>query len=330
VKAHVLIAAFAAGWIALCATPQGASSAPGRTRTYTNPVWAHDFPDPHVLRWKGKYYAFATHSGPGGFQVMESPDLVHWTHKGGRFEPPWSKEHLWAPEVVAFHGRLYMTYSALNPATHKHDIGIAVADNPLGPWEHKAILVAAGEVRGGVIDATIFFDKDKKPYLIYSEEDPRCIVLRSMAPDLLSVRDDRTVLVRPDRDWEKGVTEAPTMLLRRGVYHLIFSVGWFQSYKRDACYAVAHAQSRSLRGPYAKSPEPILKTVQGKVYSPGHQCIITLPNGQTWMAYHGWDDQNEPLYGSNPLGRTLRIDRLYWRGDTPYLLGPTVTPQPAP
>ncbi len=301
-----------------------------RSATYTNPVWGADFPDPHIIRWKGKYYAYATHSGPGGFQVMESRDLVSWTHKGGCFEPPWSKEHLWAPEVAIHRGKLYLTYSALNPQTRKHDIGIAVSANPLGPFHHKAILVRADANRVGVIDTTVFFDRDRKPYLLYSEEDPRRIVIRSMADDLLSVRDDRTVLVQPDQPRERGVTEAPTLIYRNGVYHLFFSVGWFQSNKADACYAVAHAASRRLRGPYVKSQALVLQTVPGKVYGPGHQCIITTPSGQTWIAYHAWDDRNEPRYGSNPVGRTLRIDRLLWRGDRPYVNGPSTSPQPRP
>lgn len=48
------------------------------------------------------------------------------------------------------------------------------------------------------------------------------------------------------------------------------------------------------------------------------------------MAYHGWDDQGEPRYGANPLGRTLRIDRLRWDGDMPVMDGPTTTPMPVP
>jgi beta-xylosidase len=223
-----------------------------------------------------------------------------------------------------------MTYSALNPETRKHDIGIAAASDPVGPFEHKAILVRAGSNRIGVIDTTVFFDRDGAPYLIYTEEEPRRIVLRRMAPDLLSVSPEVTELVKPDRPYERGVTEAPTLILRNGTYHLFFSVGWFQSNKADACYAVCHAQSRSLNGPYVKSQGPILATVPGKVYGPGHQCIVTLPNGRMWMAYHGWDDRNEPRYGSNPVGRTLRIDPLNWRGDTPYMKGPTTTAQPAP
>jgi beta-xylosidase len=302
-------------------------AAPGEV--YTNPVWPRDFPDPHIVRWKSRFYAYATHAGPGGFQVMESSDLIHWTHRGGCFEPPWSREHLWAPEVIERRGKLYMTYSATNPQTGKHDIGVAVATNPLGPFEHKAILVRAGNNRVGVIDTTVFFDGGR-PYLLYTEEEPRRIVMRSMADDLLSVRNDVTVLVAPDQPRERGVTEAPTLVYRNGVYHLFFSIGWFQSNKADACYAVAHATSRSLRGPYVKSPDLILETVPDQVYGPGHQCIVTLPGGAMWMAYHAWDARNEPRYGSNPAGRTLRVDRIGWRGDRPFVSGPTVTPQPCP
>lgn len=298
--------------------------------TYTNPVFPHDFPDPHVLEHKGMFYAYATHSRGFGFQVMESPDLVNWTHKGTAFEVPWSKVHYWAPEVIEFKGKFYMTYSALDPETKKHEIGIATADSPLGPFTHRAILVRAGEVRTGVIDTNIFHDRDGTSYLLYSEEDPRRIVMRKMAPDLMSVDDTVVELVRPDRPEERGVTEAPTLIYRNGKYHLFYSIGWFQSSKKDASYAVTHAVSKSLRGPYVKDEKPLLGTVPGTVYGPGHQAVIRLKNGDWWMLYHAWDNENEPHYGSNPKGRTLWIDRLRWKGDKPVMEGPSTTPQPAP
>ncbi|MDW8290736.1 MAG: hypothetical protein RMM06_08430, partial [Armatimonadota bacterium] len=71
-------------------------------------------------------------------------------------------------------------------------------------------------------------------------------------------------------------------------------------------------------------------TVPGKVYGPGHQCIVSLPSGEMWMLYHGWDDQNEPMYGSNPLGRTLRLDRLLWKEGKPFVDGPSTEPRPVP
>lgn len=303
---------------------------PPRVSTYANPVYAHDFPDPFILPANGKFYAYATHGGGFGFQVMESPDMVHWTHKGTAFSPPWATEHYWAPEVIAYRGKYYMTYSAKNPDTKKHDIGIAVADSPLGPFQDRAMLVRGDVNKVGVIDTTVLVDRDKTPYLLYSEEDPRRIVLRKMSDDLMRVDDEVIELVHPDRPEDRGVTEAPTLLYRNGMYHLFYSSGWFQSYKKDACYAVYHATSRTLRGPYVKDAKPILATIQGKVYGPGHQSVFTLNSGEMWIAYHAWDDQKEPLYGSNPLGRTLRIDRLLWRGNTPYTNGPTTTPQTVP
>ncbi len=297
---------------------------------YTNPVYAHDFPDPFLQHFGDRFFAFATQSAGHGFQVMESADLVHWTHLGTAFIPPWSSKHLWAPEVVRHRDRFYMTYSALNPRTRKHDIGIATANHPAGPFTHRSILVRGDANRYGVIDGTLFFEDDGTPYLVYSEENPRTIVIRRLTPDLLCAEGEATILIRPDRCWERGITEAPTLILRNGVYHLFFSVGWYQSSKQEACYAVCHASASSLLGPYRKSPSPILATEPGAVYGPGHQCLITLESGETWMAYHAWDNRRQPRYGSNPAGRTLRIDRLVWKGRRPVVSGPTFMPQPAP
>ena len=109
--------------------------------TYTNPVHDRDFPDPHVIRHDGQFYAYATQSGADRFQVMQSPDLVRWTPLVLDFDVPWSKDHLWAPEVHVRDGTFYMTYSALDPESKKHHIGIATASSPTGPFTHRALLV---------------------------------------------------------------------------------------------------------------------------------------------------------------------------------------------
>jgi beta-xylosidase len=302
-------------------------------RVYTNPVWGHDFPDPQMIFFKGLFYVYGTETaavGPG-FQVMSSPDMVHWTRPRIAFTPPWSTRHLWAPEVVHYRGKFYMTYSALNPETKRHDTGIAVSDTPLGPFEHRAILVHADETQGGAIDSTIFFERGGSPYLIYSQEHPRCLVMQPLARDLMSVRPERIVLLHPDRPREHDVTEAPTLIKRNGVYHLFFSTGWFQARKGECNYAVCHASSRQLYGPYVKDREPLITTVPGHVYGPGHQAVITTPAGEMWLVYHGWDPTGEPRYGGgNSGGRSLRIDRILWDGDTPRVVGPTTDPQTAP
>jgi beta-xylosidase len=304
--------------------------------TYTNPVWNRDFPDPFVLRHNGRFYAYGTETAAhgSGFQVMESADLVAWTHRGTCFTPPWSKVQLWAPEVFVQGGTLYCTYSALNPATNKRDIGVATATSPLGPFVHRAIVVPAGENRLGVIDTTVHREPDGSLWLLWSEEDPRGIVLQRLAPDLLSVTGKPTVLMRPDRPWESGVTEAPTVIRRGGRYHLLYSANGFETGKTNSGYCVAHAVAPALAGPYTKTGA-MLAQLPGTVFGPGHQSVVALPSGENWLVYHAWDDQKEPRYGSNPIGRTVRIDRLVWDrlpggGERPRAIGPTTTPQPAP
>ncbi len=315
---------------------KGATASPnGKTpkmATYTNPVWPHDFPDPFVLHYGNRYYAYATAtSGYDGLQVIESRDLVHWDHHQVAFKPPWSNSDYWAPEVDLYKGHLYMIYSAKDPVTGRHDIAIAEGDNPMGPFTHHAILVKGSSANGGAIDADMFVDHDGRPWLIYSEENPRSIAIQELDPTLSRTVSDPVVLLRPILPQERGVTEAPTLIHHDGHYVLFFSGGTYESdTKQDASYMVEYATSQHLLGPYTRGQKPLLQSVPGQVYGPGHQCVLTLPNGSMWMFYHGWNDQAEPHYGSNPLGRTLRMDPIHWHNGLPTMSGPTTTPQEAP
>jgi beta-xylosidase len=297
--------------------------------TYTNPVYARDFPDPFVLRHDGKYHAYATQSGAPTFQHGVSDDLVHWTVGPLDFRGAFSTEHLWAPEVAKLGGKFVMTYSALDPKSKRHHIAVATSDGPAGPFTHRDIIVRGDDNKVGVIDTTVAFENGQ-PYLVYSEETPRRIVARPLREDGLAVTGDLVELIRPSQTWERGVNEAPTIVRRGETVVLIYSGSGYQNDKDQPQYAVGFATAKSLFGPYTKHPTPILETVPNEVYGPGHQCVVQTPNGDWWMLYHGWDNQNQPRYGSNPLGRTLRIDRLVWDGDSPRVLGPTTTAQAAP
>ena len=297
--------------------------------TYVNPVYAKDFPDPFVLAHQGRYYAYGTQTRGTGFQLLESSDLVQWTPRELDFPIPWARDHYWAPEVFENRGRFIMTYSALDPDSKKHHVAVATADRPTGPFAHRAILVRGDDNQVGVIDAHIAVEAGK-PYLIYSEETPRRIVARTLAADLLAVEGPVTEILKPGLDWERGVTEAPSILRRNRVVHLFYSAGPYEGTKNGGRYAIGHASGPSLLGPFLKDPSPLVASVEESVYGPGHQSLIVAPDGATWMLYHAWDAQGQPRYGQNPNGRTLRLDRLDWDGDTPRPFRPTLTPQPAP
>lgn len=302
--------------------------------TYTNPVYAHNFPDPFVFAYMGQFYAYATQNGGKGFQVMTSTDLVNWTPKPPINTPSWSKRNLWAPEMYQRDGKFYLFYSALNMTTKKRDLAVSVGDSPLGPFKDYALLVPGlpenpTSTPDGAIDGTVYYDGDQ-PYLLYIREaPPRALKIAKLAKDFSKLEGEAKDLLHPDRPIEQGILDAPTLIKRGNTYYLFFSGGWFQSDKKDSAYRVWVATSKSLMGPYKKAAKPVLEG-NAETLSPGHQTIFKLPSGEWWMAYHGWDASGDPKYGSNKLGRTLRIDKLTWTKDGPKMDGPSLTPQPAP
>lgn len=303
--------------------------------TFRNPVWERDFPDPFLLRDGKDFYAYGTQSGPGGFQVMTSRDLVHWTHLGRVGKPDWADDQFWAPEVVRRNGKWFLFFSARDRESGKRDLAVAVGESPRGPFRHHAKLVLGrdendGSDDNGAIDATVYEEAGRSYLLYVREAPPRAIKIVALSRDYLRTEGEAKVLLLADRAEERGVLDAPTLVRRGDAYWLFYSSGWFQSRKEDACYRVWAARSPSLMGPYVKPDRPLLETRSGETYSPGHQSLIELPSGEWWIAYHGWNAEGEPRYGHNPSGRTLRLDRLTWTKDGPRANGPTVSEQPAP
>lgn len=303
--------------------------------TYTNPVWTRDFPDPFILQDGEDFYAYATQNSAAGFQVMTSKNLVEWTHLGGVNVPDWSDGQLWAPEVHRWKGKWYMLFSARDKGSRKRDLGVSIAEDPKGPFRFLSKLVEGtsenpGPDENGAIDGTLHVE-GRRPYLLFIREaPPRAIKIVQLSDDLTRTVGERRVLLTTDRPIEQGILDAPTLVKRDGVYWLFYSSGWFQSSKNDANYRVWAARSNSLFGPYGKPKEPVLAGREGEVYSPGHQSVFRLKTGEWWIAYHAWNAEGEPRYGQNPLGRTLRIDRLIWTHHGPAGAGPTLTPQPIP
>ncbi len=301
--------------------------------TYQNPVWNHDFPDPFLVFDGKMYYAYATQKDDSGFQLLASKDMVHWEPQPAVFKPTWADTHYWAPEVYHRGSRWYFLYSAKDRITGKRDIAIAAGPTPRGPFTDLGKLVLGQDRHpdphdeNGAIDGTLYF-AGNTPYLLYSQEVPRSIIIQELTPDLSKPVGAGQILITPDRPKERGVVEAPTLIKHGGKFWLFYSSGWFQSSKADACYEVSVAHANELKGPYVKSETPLIFSVPGHIYSPGHQSILEMAGDDWWVAYHAWDAAAEPLYGSNPTGRTLRIDRMKWTDHGPELIGPTWTPQP--
>ncbi|MCA1946863.1 MAG: glycoside hydrolase family 43 protein [Armatimonadetes bacterium] len=301
-----------------------------------NPVWPHNFPDPHVVQDGDWFYAVATQKDDRGFQILRSKDLARWEELPPIGLVDWAAGNYWAPELYKRNGRWYLLFTALDRADNKRDVAVSVADRPEGPYRFVAKLARGRTVNdnpgdpNGVIDGTLYDEGGRTYLLSIRETPPRSIEIVEVSTDLTRPLGRPKPILFADRPIERGILDAPTLVRHQGRYWLFYSGGWFQSWKRDACYHVGVAVADSLMGPYRKLDKPILETLPGKVYSPGHQCLLRLPSGEWWIGYHAWDAEGEPMYGHNPRGRSFRLDRLQWTPGGPRVLGPSVDPIPAP
>jgi beta-xylosidase len=274
-------------------------------RTYRNPLaGGQSFADPHVIKVEGKYFLYAT-THTAGFDVFDSDDLVNWTNRGRAFDDP--RGGAWAPDVfhnVKGDGKFYLYYTDNNtdrkPDGPKKQIGVAVADSPLGPFKDHAVLAT------DAIDAHLFRDVDGKFYLYYVDLfEGFKIRVQPMADPLTKARDENKIVIRPTEPWEKtngNVTEGPFMLKRKDVYYLMFSGTGADSPN----YGIGYAIAKSPLGPFEKFRGNPIVHRGGKVLGPGHHCVIEGPDKKLWLVYHQkWTDDKS-------FRRFLAIDPMWF------------------
>ena len=225
---------------------------------FANPVIdALGVADPHVLKYNGEYYLYA--SGDP-IRAFHSTDLVTWEEidpvlSSSDAPDAWNQADVWAPEVVYRNGRFYMYYTASRASSDwrvgeaARRIGVAVSDSPRGPFRDMGRPLTPG----WGIDGHVFQDPDSgEEYLFYSYlYEPRLpgagIVVDRM-PTWDAVEGDPANVTRGTEAWEdkdgdpnngslRYTNEAPTVLKRNGRYYMMYSGG---SWDRPT-YALAYA-----------------------------------------------------------------------------------------
>lgn len=259
--------------------------------TYRNPLMnGESFADPDVIKVGDTYYLYATTRGRG-YDAYESKDLVHWENKGLAFADP--RRGAWAPDLfqnTKGDGKFYLYYTDSmadqKPGGPEKQIGVAVADSPLGPFVDKGVLAT------NAIDAHLFCDDNGKLYLYYVNWNGGGfkIAVQPMK-DPLTKEGDLKIVLRPTEPWEKAsgeITEGPFMLKHNGVYYLMYS----GSGANSPTYGIGYATSKSPLGPFEKFEGNPIVHRGNKVFGPGHHCVIEGPDKKLWLVYHQkWDDK---------------------------------------
>ncbi|TGE08452.1 glycoside hydrolase family 43 protein [Hymenobacter fodinae] len=287
--------------------PVAASTAARPVRS-GNPLFPGWYADPEAVIFGKQYWIYPTYSAPYNQQVFldafSSPDLVHWTKHPRIVDTTsvkWARRAMWAPAVVQKDSKYYLFFGAND--VHEGEvggIGVAVADQPAGPFRDYLGKPLVGNIHNGAqpIDQFVFQDADKQYYLIYGGWS-HCNIAR-LKPDFTGF------LPFPDGTTFKEITpqnyvEGPIMFRRQGKYYFMWSEGGWTGPN----YSVAYAVADSPLGPFQRVGK-ILQQDPAIATGAGHHSVIQVPGKDEWyIVYH-----RRPLTETDQNHRVTCIDKL--------------------
>jgi arabinan endo-1,5-alpha-L-arabinosidase len=338
VQRHAVIALLYSVALAVVAAGVASCTNAKHVSTYRNPVFAHDAPDPSILRAPdGVYYAYTTQSIYQNLleiPILRSPDLVHWRKIGTAFPtaPSWVNGgpagDMWAPHILYWHRKYLLYYAGRRLTSSAMAIGVGVSSSPRGPFHdlgHPLLTKAPGQPDYTAIDPFVLATHGR--LYLYWGSDGQPVRVAPLSHDGMRVTGKATALVYPVplQGNYGGLVEGAWVLSRAGFYYLMYSVG--DCCSENANYSVFVARSRSPLGPFVQDPDNPILGANSHFWAVGHNATVQDRSGQDWIVYHA------RLRSSPSDDRDLMLDRIIWENGWPTVNaghGPSWQPQPAP
>lgn len=228
--------------------------------------------DPVMAYEDSTYYIFATGLG---IQQMTSKDRKTWTvlpQPVMTVIPQWAHDsvpgfthHVWAPDIIRWHDRWWLSYSCSTFGKNGSAIGLLSTRSLSYPvWNDEGCIVASREKRDNwnAIDPNFVIDAADQPWLVWGSfwdgvqlerldttmhlaagEQPRTIA-RRYAPDANPAEPNPT-----SKFAGPNAIEAP-FIMRHGDYYYLF-VSWDYCCRGSkSSYRVAVGRSKQVGGPY--------------------------------------------------------------------------------
>lgn len=286
-----------------------------------NPVLEGYYADPDILysNKTKKYYIYPTSDGFDGwsgkyFKTFSSDNLVDWKDEGVILDLPkdvsWANRNAWAPCIVE--KKIKGKYKYFYYFTAAQKIGVAVSDNPEGPFKDsgKALVATRPEgVKGGQeIDPDVFTDpKTGKTYLYWGNG---YMAVAELNDDMISFKGD-VKLIKVDKTFREGTY----VIYRKGIYYFM----WSEDDTRSPNYKVRYGTSKSPLGPIEIPENNIV--IQGisdqGIYATGHNSVLQIPNKDEWyITYHRFSYPTGIKMGeAGGFHREVCMDKLEFNPD---------------
>lgn len=265
-------------------------------RVFNNRVYVYPSHDIPCTETKGRIGWFCMED----YHVFSSDNLVDWVDHGmivTQNNVPWARPEnyaMWAPDCIEKGGKYYFYFPTMPKDTANikgFTIGVAVADNPAGPFVPEPNPIA--KVRG--IDPNVFIDKDGQAYLYWSAGH---IYGAKLKPNMLELDGDPAILGELP---SKGLKEGPWVFERNGIYYMTYP----------------HVENKTERLEYAIGKNPLGPfEIKGAIMDEwesgcwtNHHSLVEFKN-QWYLFYHHND--LSPAFDKN---RSIRADSLFFEKD---------------
>ncbi|MGF2411047.1 family 43 glycosylhydrolase [Ferruginibacter sp.] len=288
-----------------------------------NPVLEGFYADPDILYSEKtkKYYIYPTSDGFNNwsgtyFKTFSSADLVSWKDEGIivdlNKDVSWAKRNAWAPCIIE--KKINGQYKYFYYFTAAQKIGVAVADDPAGPFVDmgKALIdqKPAGIKGGQEIDPEVFADPQTgKTYLYWGNG---YMAVAELNDDMISLKQETLKIITPT---DKTFREGTTVFYRNGQYYFM----WSEDDTRSENYRVRYGISSSPIGPIsiAANNLVIAKDTAAGIYGTGHNSILQIPGKDEWyIVYHRFNYPNGINMGrAAGFNREVCIDKLEFNAD---------------
>ena len=286
-----------------------------RTETWTlktpeiayNPVLPGQYSDPDIDFMDGKYWMYTTTDGYSGwsgtvFHAWSSEDMRNWTDEGvildlANDDPglndndvqieasDWAVGSAWAPTIEEKDGKYYFYYCG-KFSNGESAIGVAVADNPAGPYTDKgeALMTVsmcrnAGVNMGQAIDPSIFTDDDGTSYILFGNGSA---AIAELNDDMMSIKEGTIRQINGVTDFR----ESPVVIKRDGVYHFTWSCDDTGSPNYHVNYGTAESlDGSSVNVSYKYTL--LQKDESNDMLGTAHQSLLYFPEtDECYIAYH--------------------------------------------
>lgn len=297
-----------------------------------NPVLPGFHADPEILysRQTKKYYIYSTTDGQPGwggwyFTVFSSTDLKDWKDEGVMLDlksdqVPWADGNAWAPciEEKKIDGKYkYFFYYSGNPvAGGGKQIGVAMADSPVGPFKDLGhpIITDSPVGHGQQIDVDVFTDPvSGKAYLYWGNG---YMAGAELNEDMISIKENTITVMTPKGGTLKDYAyrEAPYVFYSDGLYYFMWSVDDTGSPN----YHVAYGTAKSPLGPVkvAKKPVVLIQDAAKEIYGPAHNSVLQILGTDEWyIVYHRINKNFIEREKGPGVHREVCIDRMEFNPD---------------